>query len=124
MKLRSRHRRLIALLALFGLLFQQIAMAAYVCPQGLGDPATAATDQPPCHQASSGDRARCHQHCHPLQASSTDAPAASVPAALLPPTTWVRQAARVAVPDGPARRELIARASAPPISVRDCTFQI
>ena len=121
----ARRRRRIAWIALFGLLFQQLAMAAYVCPiETRGALVAAVTELPPCHLEESADRARCHEHCHPLAQSSDHAPAPTVPAALVPAATWSRE---VAMPDPIAyaeRSEVLARAAAPPVTVRDCTFQL
>ena len=39
-RMRPRHRRWIALVALLGLLFQQLAMANYVCPLDSGGATT------------------------------------------------------------------------------------
>lgn len=122
---RHRHRRLLALFALLGLLFQQLAMATYVCPIERDMSATAASTLPPCHQSGTADRARCHSHCHPQIANSDHPPQPSVPAAMLPPTTWLRAAAwlpELATAVLPC--ELIARANAPPITIQHCTFQI
>ena len=121
---RRRHRRWIALIALLGLLFQQLAMATYVCP--IEQTGTVAMGMPSCHPSgSTGDRARCHTHCHPLVAASDHPPIQTVPAAILPPTTWLRSAAWhpvIAHVDPPC--DVLARATAPPISIQHCTFQI
>lgn len=126
MPLRRRHRRLIALIALFGLLFQQFAMAGYACPLDASGSAAIATasQMPPCHSPNSPDKARCHEHCHPLVQSADHAPMPSVPAAMLPATTWLR---------GPIAQSdfydfavcaVEARATAPPLTIQHCTFQI
>ena len=126
MQLRHRRYRWLALVAIFGLLFQQLAMAAYVCP--LERDATAGMDaaaNPPCHQAGTTDKARCHQHCHPQTTSPDHSPPLTVPPAILPPTTWQRAMARQDQGDRVAfHREITAWATAPPITVRHCTFQI
>ena len=116
------------MIALLGLLFQQLAMAAYVCPIDQGELAVADAEQstmPPCHSPESSDRARCQQHCHPLTPSFDQAPALTVPPALLPTTTWL---ATPAQPTDWAERyaasDLIARATAPPLNIQHCTFQI
>jgi hypothetical protein len=122
----ARRRRRIAWVALFGLLFQQLAMAAYVCPiETRGVLATASADLPPCHQQDNADRARCHEHGHPLAQSSDHAPAPTVPPALVPAATWSRETAATPDPIADAERsEVLARAAAPPVTVRDCTFQL
>jgi hypothetical protein len=124
MHFRPRHRRWIALLALLGLLFQQLAMAVYVCPLETGDGTSFVATMPPCGSPDTKDT-RCQQHCHPLAQTSDHASALTVPAALLPVTTWSREARtiRIRLPESLAC-EIDAHASAPPLTVRHCTFQI
>jgi hypothetical protein len=125
MKFRTRQRRFIALLALLGLLFQQVVKATYACPLGQSGDPMSASSSPPCHQSGAADRVRCHTHCHPLQASSDHPPNPTVPAAILPPTTWLRAAARRSDSvHQNFRRDVIARATAPPLTIQHCTFQI
>lgn len=124
---RLRRRRWIALVALLALLFQQLAMAAYVCP-GVPERAmdAVAASLPPCHQRpEAADATRCFNHCHPQPTTSDHPPAPTVPDALVPPTTWLRAVARQGVerPDC-AAAEITARAAAPPLNVRYCSFQI
>lgn len=126
MPLRRRHRRIIALIALFGLLFQQVAMTVYACPLDESGSAVvaAAAQLPPCHSQNSPDRARCHEHCHPLAQSADHAPLPSVPAAILPATTWVREPIAQSIPYDFAACAVEARATAPPLTIQYCTFQI
>ena len=126
---RHRLRRRIALIALFGLLFQQVAMAAYICPMEV--PATAkaiatAANMPNCPLADTKDQARCTQHCHPiLTPSAADNVAATVPLAMLPATTWLRGFATVNVRRfGSIAHGIEARSTAPPLTIQHCTFQI
>jgi hypothetical protein len=123
---RRRHRPWIALVALFGLLFQQLAMAAYSCPLDRdATAAAAAASNPPCHQPNTTDNARCHEHCHPLTSSSDHSSPPTVPAAILPPTTWDRTASwQVVTRWNDIDREVVARATAPPLNIQHCTFQI
>lgn len=127
MSFRRRHHRWIALVALLGMLFQQLAMAAYVCPQldrGSTDAVAAALQAPPCHTDRTQDKARCHEHCHPQAQSSDHASPLTVPPALLPATTWLRAPdASSSLPDF-CGRALEARATAPPLTIQHCTFQI
>ena len=126
MLFRRRQRRWIALIALFGLLFQQFAMAAYACPLEEGGPANVATTSQmlPCRPPDTTDT-RCQQHCHPLAQTSDHASPPTVPAALLPPTTWSRVAGtmRIALSESVAC-EVDAHATAPPLTIQHCTFQI
>jgi len=125
-RLRHRHRRWIALLALLGIFFQQFAMAAYVCPidQSRDGAAASAAALPPCHSAATSDKSRCHQHCHPLAQSAEHASVPVLPAALLPPTTWLRHATVVPNPGGSYSDAIEARSTAPPLTIQHCTFQI
>jgi len=127
MRFRHRHRRWIALLALLGLLFQQLAMAAYVCPLELGGQASvvATAMMPPCGSQDTTDKTRCQQHCHPLAQTSDHATPLTVPAALLPATTWSRDAStiRIDLPESIAC-EIDAHATAPPLIIQHCSFQI
>ena len=122
-----RRRRWIALFALLGLLFQQVAMASYACPvETRGTMAMAASsDMPDCTEPGKADPARCQQHCHPLTQTSDHGTAPTVPPALLPPTTWLRAAAwhPVRWHDGVVHG-VVAHAAAPPLNIQHCTFQI
>jgi hypothetical protein len=126
MSLRRRHRRWIALIALFGLLFQQFAMTVYACPlDGPGSTVIATASQlPPCHSPNSPDRVRCHEHCHPLAQSADHAPLPSVPAAILPATTWLREPGALSISYDFVACAIEARATAPPLTIQLCTFQI
>ena len=118
--LTRRRRRLVALIALLALLFQQVAMAAYACPMEQG-PARAAPMK--CHPDRAADAARCQEHCHPLTASTDHAPAPAVAAAELPPLDWNRVDAlgfdrACAWPSTPPR------GADPPPDIRFCRFLI
>ena len=129
---RRPHRRFVALLALFGLLFQQIAMATYVCPieqsgQTVAQ-AKATVDHAPCHpqnDTDADDKARCEQHCHPVTVSVDHAAPLTVPAALLT-EAWAMPRLRHEVADenADARTRIEPRSTAPPLTVQHCTFQI
>jgi hypothetical protein len=127
MRFRRRHRRWIALLALLGLLFQQVAMATYACPLELDAQAgiAATSMMPPCGSPNTTDNTRCQQHCHPLAQTSDHATPPTVPPALLPATTWLREARalRISLPESIAC-EIDAHAAAPPLIVQHCSFQI
>lgn len=123
---RHRCRRFIALIALFGLLFQQLAMAAYNCPlesSGGSDNAAVASTTPPCHSPSATDKARCHQHCHPIaQKSGHEIP--SMPPALLPLATWPHEFSIGRLTAHAVARGIDARAAALRLMIQYCTFQI
>ena len=127
----TRRLRLIAVvLALAGMLFGQLAVAAYACPvlgaylqagspsalEDCCDRAPADTDAP----------ALCHAHCDP-GAQAFEKPAgglplqgpASTPATIL---AGPHLAAIVAVPG--EQPSLLLRATAPPVALRHCCLRI
>lgn len=130
MPFRHRHRLWIVLIALSSLLFQQFALARHLC---LGSATTAMTptatveSQPPCHAPAApldDDALRCAQHCSASTPAPDHVPMPSVPA-LLPVTVWPLPLASVAsLPRGHLGDEILARATAPPLNIRDCSFQI
>ena len=90
----SRRLRLqLGLLALFALLFQQAALAAYACPMWVAMPAAAAMSSPMAampHCAGGragavGMRLMCTQHCAQLAPAPQDARVPPPPALALPP---------------------------------------
>ena len=109
MNSRRRHRLATALLALAGMLFQQFAMAAYVCrfEQAAlrGEPER---DAMPCHDERS-DRSRCVEHCHPTAASAAHAPLPQVPPCDIAPADLLHAVAHASQPPSVA----IARAPVP-----------
>ena len=126
MRLRYRHRRWIALIALLGMFFQQFAMAAYICPAGQSQDAISASisTAPPCHQAATTDKSRCQQHCHPLAQSTDHASVPPLPLALAAPTTWLRHVAAMPNASRIDANAIDARSTAPPLTIQHCTFQI
>jgi hypothetical protein len=132
MKMTRFSRLLAAGIALFSLLFMQLAVAAYVCPaSGTGSPAASvmAIDQsmPGCQgmQANQPAPALCAAHCdHAPQSADTPSMPAIAPfvqAALcvvLPAHAGARPVA--SLPDGfpPAAT------GAPPLIIRNCCFRI
>jgi len=123
-----RRRRWIALLALVGLLFQQFAMAAYVCPLDMQRIATAthAVDAlPPCRTPESTDRARCEQHCHPVMPSLDHPAVPDVPPALAPAMfASAPGCLGSAAAPGLFAPSVPPHSTAPPVRVRYCSFQI
>lgn len=128
-----RHRRpsrWTALIALFCLLFQQAAMATYLCPMKLAAAQAAAQTDEHAHCRSTAvvdrdDPARCQQHCHPVNVSADHAAAPTVPVALAAESWAVAAALRTtpASAEG-CYRAIEPHAAAPPLTVQYCTFQI
>lgn len=122
----ARKRLRIALLAIVGLLFQQAALAAYLCPiEAMPTEMSAMAD----HCAEMGmEQARdnpalCAKHCNPDHTTATDASRLSVPPLALPAVVFaslqVQPAARVVLhADVPVAR------SDPPPRLRYCSLLI
>jgi len=122
MTFRTRHRRWIALLALFGLLFQQIAMAGYRCPMQDVSPACMHLGEGAsgCECPKDGDRTRCEQHCAPDSLTSSDH-APSVPALAATMPSWLEQSSRDRrVSDAALGATVSVRTAAPPLIDRFC----
>ena len=131
MNLSRPSRFFAALVTLFCLLFTQLAIAAYVCPQPIQAPvsvtANAETaDMPDCSEMDAQQRNLCHAHCAEGK-QSLDTPAAPhvgafvastlvcvLHGALLPAPILLTSSA--ALP--------LQRATAPPIAIRNCCFLI
>ncbi len=121
---RYRHRRWIALFALMALLFQQFAVAAYLCPQEQLERSAGVATGAPCHASRAVDSALCHEHCFPSPASPDHTAVVSIAAALLPVTAWVRECAGSTGKRMQTLAGLIERVHPPPLTVRHCSFQI
>jgi hypothetical protein len=128
----SRTTRLAAvLIAVFSLLFAQLAMASYVCP-GLSMPDRAATadigmhDMAGCTGMDDQQPSLCHADDHGRQQSLDKPELPQVPpfAAVGPavPVLFVDLGAPVAV--APSEMAFLARVTAPPLSIRHCCFRI
>ena len=136
MNLSRPHRLLTALVALFGMLFMQWAVAAYVCPAlqvGDGNAAAQAAqnDMPPMpdcdqQQPDVAQPALCHAHCHDGQASPDRAEAPAVfPAAVL--VSILPAAFEPLFADSSPDAEPLSflhRATAPPVSIRHCCLRL
>ncbi len=123
------YRAVLALIAAFGVLFAQIAVAAYACPmtfakkQAMEQPAQ---DHGCCGDAvEAGEHGLCKAHCNQgkqsLDKRSLSVPdvGASMPA-LPAPGGGVVLAASEAPQDLPS---LLARPTAPPLAVRNCCLR-
>lgn len=121
--MRQRRRRLrIVLVTIFCLLFQQVALAAYLCP----------IEQMPAmagHCAEMGtaqakaNPALCDKHCNPDHQLTTDAAKLSVPPLALPASAFVpvltQAAGKVVIPV-----EIPIARSDPPPRLRYCSLLI
>ena len=121
MSLPRRHRRWIALLALLALLFQQVAMAAYLCPLETASKQVVADLAMPCHQ--DNEDPLCAEHCNPQQQVPSDLSSLTVPmAACLPAMAWLAstgQRSTLALPP-----TLWASERGPPLVIQFCALLI
>ncbi len=134
MKLRRKYRILTALVALFGVLFTQFAIASYVCRDaGRGNDllamsadASVMESMPGCDHSVPANPALCHAHCQDGN-SSLDRPDIPVvsPATVLVSAiaTPVEPRASAPLPDDESE-SLLLRITSPPISIRHCCFRI
>ena len=123
---RARHRLRIALLALLCMLFQQAALAAYLCPiEQVPAQPSAMTGH--CAQMDMAQTptnpALCDKHCNPDHQLVTDAASLSVPALGLPvpavPPVLVEAGGHVVLCD-----EVALARSDPPPRLRYCSLLI
>jgi hypothetical protein len=127
----SRKTRLLsAVVALISLLFMQLAVAAYACPNlapGRGAPMLDRAGQPMAHcpQADKQSPTLCHEHTYKFAASldKPDAPSVMpfVAAGFALPVLWRDD--RVARPDPPPLF-LHAAGASPPLAIRHCCFRL
>jgi hypothetical protein len=114
----------IALVAIFCLLLQQAALAAYLCPADAGSVAMSTmtgncAEMITTHVAH--DTALCARHCHPEQTSAADAAKLSVPPLALPPITFSTMAVQT-----PSRSwaDVAIERSDPPPRLQYCSLLI
>jgi hypothetical protein len=134
MRLPRKHRVLTALIALFGVLFMQLAVASYACPglQGSGtqqamvDDVAPMESMPGCNQPDPVKPALCHAHCLDGKTSldkpqtPVAAPAAVIVAAILTPIEPLLPASS----PGDQPEFALSRSTSPPIAIRHCCFRI
>lgn len=134
MKLPRKCRMLTALVALFGMLFMQLAMASHACPvllAGHGKVAgvtshTAMQSMPDCDEPDSANLALCQAHCQDAK-TALDKPqmppiaqaVAIVSSILTPLDPWIP----IALPAFASDFSL-QRIASPPISIRHCCLRV
>lgn len=123
---RTRHRLRIALLAIFCLLFQQAALAAYLCPmEHMPAKATAMAEH--CAemgmQQAQDNPALCAKHCAPDFSTAADQAKLAVPALALPPVAFAPVLA-TPVTHVVVQAEVPITGSDPPPRLRYCSLLI
>lgn len=126
----SRIRRILAaLITMFSLLFAQIAVAAYACPDLAMTAMAAKAAQeamPGCTDMDMAQPGLCEAHCASGH-QSLDTPANPPIAAFMPSRlVAVLPALEILFPVTPVQTNLslLARATAPPLAIRHCCFRI
>ena len=123
---RFRQRRFVArgaFILLLSLLFQQAALAAYLCPVEQG-PAPAAMAMAHCEEMPpAASTPLCTKHCNPDTSTTPDVRVGQVPALLLPPLRFVAPELRVAR-DSRACASVPLVRSDPPPTLRFCSLLI
>ena len=135
MKLTHTSRLLAAIVAIFSMLYMQLAVASYVCPgmaagsQSEVAVSTAMADEMPnCDSMDTEQTTLCHVIAHGEPAKqSLEKP----PASIVPPFVPVELGLNLAMfvvtvlPDLPAYPPIaLTRTSSPPIAIRNCCFRI
>ena len=123
---RDRHRLRIALVVVLCLLFQQVALAAYICPLEQMPPEKAAMVE---HCAEMGmpkaqdNPSLCAKHCNPDQGVAADSAKLSVPALAIAPLAYplvlAEPVSHVAV-----QSEVFVAGADPPPRLRFCSLLI
>jgi len=118
-----RHRLRITVLVLFCLLFQQAALAGYLCPIG---PAPTPAESSRCAamgmQQPMPNPVLCHKHCTPDVTAATDHAAPSVPPLALPPVAFALVMAPA--PRAGLHADAPSSHADPPPRLRYCTLLI
>ena len=134
MKLTRKYRILTALVALFGVLFMQLAVAAYACPglqggdmsQAMADDGAPMQSMPGCDQPDSAKPALCHAHCLDGKSSldKPQTPVASAAAVIVSSILTPIEPLLPARSSGKQPDFLLDRITSPPIAIRHCCFRI
>ena len=133
MKPFRKHRVLSALIALFGMLFMQLAVASYACPglssgsaePSMSGPAEGGEAMPDCDRSDSHKPALCHAHCQDGQSSvDKNEVRTATPPAVLFVATVVSVEPAGSRPTSIDLPSLHRRSTAPPISIRHCCLRI
>lgn len=133
MKLNRKHRLLTALVALVGVLFMQLAVAAYACPgfassnesTAMTADASSMQSMPGCDQRDPVNPALCHAHCQEgkLSLDKPQAPVVS-PAALIVSAILIPVEPHLPAQSGALPDLFLSRGTSPPIAIWHCCFRI
>ncbi|MBI2770418.1 MAG: hypothetical protein HYX47_12400 [Burkholderiales bacterium] len=129
MFVRRRHRVITVLVALFSLLFMQLAVAGYACPveSNVAETMSMAEAGMPCAGEMVKDTEQpslCHAHCQGAQQTVEKVQTPTPMGAVATGFTHTIEPARVSPPARPAQAPSMLRTTAPSIAVRNCCFRI
>lgn len=133
MKLSRRSRFIAAFIALFSMLFMQLAVAGYACPEfkvGLVNKSVAmsadAGSMPGCEGMDQEQPSLCHAHAQAGKQSLDKPELPHVPSFVAAALTLVFDDIEPAYDSIAAQPNsvLLTRATAPPLAIRNCCFRI
>ncbi len=110
-------------LAIFALLFAQLAVAAYVCPQVAPPSASVAMTHAntPCEQLDVALSNLCQKHCHDAEQSQAAAP---LPPAFAPSFVVHIEPSALEIPLARIEQHALLHVHSPPLTIRNCCFRI
>lgn len=116
-------------LALFSLLYMQVAVAGYVCPveSKAAEMAAMVESGVPCAGAMVQDTEQpgmCHAHCQSAEQSVEKIKSPAPSAAVATGITYTVRPVHLIVPSEPQQELLLERITSPPLQVRNCCFRI
>jgi hypothetical protein len=127
-----RHRLITVLLALFSMLFMQLAVARYVCPMVMMDVAEGTQAMAhagmPCADSmpmamDDAQAGLCQAHCQADQQSADTYALPDLPMMPAMSHDFAKQSA-LPIPQGvPLQAPLLQRTTTPPLAVRNCCFR-
>ncbi len=132
MTLFRRHRLITVLIALFSLLFMQLAVARYVCPATVASGAQSSMvmgDGVPCAESMSKamdkeQPALCHAHCHADDQSLDKYELPATVALSAMPANFTLAVVVLDFSGSALQAPHLMHASAPPVAIRNCCFRI
>jgi hypothetical protein len=120
--MRNLFRSAAACIAALGILFSQVALAAYACPMEFVAAAASAEPADCCLEEAAATASLCEEHCKDSKASTADNAPASVD--FVPAfTVWLTRPAGVSQPPNFSSPTLV-HATSPPLSILNCCFRI
>lgn len=130
MRISKLSRVVSAIIVIFSLLFVQLAVASFVCPE-LNAPIDATipngdTQIDHCAQVNAEQSSLCHAHCEPdTQLSHTTYVSPIQPFIATELTLMICDTYVVASAHGAERQAvMLQRSTAPPLAIRNCCFRI